>query len=117
MAKVLLFLLFVGNGEQSQRHTTLGIPACFDGREFCGLMVARVQAVLIADDHLKRDENGQQPQRHRQHDSPFFGRVPSPDEIGADAEHDETAGNKEADNDVRQPVGEGRVEDHLEPVL
>jgi hypothetical protein len=61
--------------------------------------------MLIADEHLQRDENGQQPKRHRQHGPAFFGRGLVPDEIGADAVHDETGGNEEADDDMRQPVG------------
>ena len=109
--------LLVGNGEQRQRHAAGGVPARLDRRELGGLIFERVEAVLVAQKDLQRHENGQQPQRHRQHRA-RFGDEPLAQQIeGADADHDEAGGDVEADHRVRQPIRERRVEDDLHPRL
>jgi hypothetical protein len=80
-----------------------GFPACFDRSELGRLVLERVQTVLVTDEYLQRDQHRKQPQRHRQHRSPFLGRPPATHQVGADAHDDEAGRDEEGNHGVRQP--------------
>src|SRR5262249_57381348 len=63
----------VGNGEQRERKGRLGIPPRLDGGGLRRLMRGGVESVLVAQEYLQRNQEGEQPERHRQPDAAFFG--------------------------------------------
>jgi hypothetical protein len=80
-------------------------------------MFERVEAMLVAKEDLQGHERRQKPESHRQHHAGFIHRSALADQPGGDPDHDKTGRNKEADDSVRQAIGEGRAEDDREPIL
>src|SRR5262249_39346856 len=62
--KVISFVLVTRYGEKRQRHASLRIPPRFDSGELGRLVLACIQAMRIADDHLERHQYRQQPEGH-----------------------------------------------------
>jgi len=72
--------------------------------------------VLIADDHLQRHEDAQQPERHRQHGPPLFEVAACNDIACANREHDETCREVRCIEHMREAVRKTRIEDDGQPV-
>src|SRR5207245_8786782 len=60
------FRLLVRNREQIERNATICVPKRLDRRQLRRLIFERIAAMRIAEEYLKRDKNGEQPEGHRQ---------------------------------------------------
>ena len=109
--------LFVGDGEHRERRGADGVPESLDRGDLGRLILQRVEAVLVAEKHLQRHEDRQQPQRHRQHAAAFLDKAAAAQIKGADADHDKAGRDVESHDGVGEAPGEGWVEDDLQPVL
>ena len=79
-------------------------------------MFQRVEPVLVAGDDLDRRHQRGHPHRHREHHA-RAGEVPVAQQVpGADRADHQRGGQVRRQHHVHEAVGEGRVEDHLEPV-
>ncbi len=107
----------VGQGEQDQRQAGRGLPVRLDRGELGRLVFERVEPVQVAEEQLQRHEEGQQPERHREHDPALVHEAPAPDDVGGHAQHHEAGGHVEGDDRVRQAIGEGGLENDRQPVF
>src|SRR5262249_14221169 len=105
-SKVISFVLVTRYSKKRQRHASPRIPPRFDSGELGRLVVAWIQALRIADDHLEWYQYRQQPEGHRQHDATFFDAAAASNEVGASSHHDEAGRSKEGNYGVCQTIGE-----------
>jgi hypothetical protein len=62
----------IGNGEKHRGLTFLGLPPAFHGGDFRRLVLMGDDAALMADQHLRRGEDGDKEDRHAPHDADGF---------------------------------------------
>ncbi len=112
------FCLHVGNAEQDQRRRLAGLvlPVAFDGGDLHRLMLERVQAMEVADHGLDRRHHQGHPHGHRQHLTHCRVVPPAQQVPGRRGADEERGGDEGRGGHVHQAIGEGRVEDHREPV-
>ncbi len=63
------FFVHIGDAEERQRRRLARwvLPVAFNGRDFGGLMLKRIQPVHIANHRLNGGDYQRHPQRHRKH--------------------------------------------------
>jgi hypothetical protein len=99
------FRVHVRKADQVERGATfLGLPQAFDRGNLRRLVLAGIQAVLVAHQRLHRREHEQQPERHRKHGpdggiAPALEQVPRPGRRNHQCRDDERR-----DGHVREPV-------------
>ena len=112
-----LRFVLIGNAEQDQRCAVgMALEVAFHRHHLDGLVLQRVEAVLVARENLDRRDNGRHPHRHGEHHARAFQpRVPE-QVPRADATNHEGGGEIGREHHVHEAIGEGRIEDHLPPV-
>src|SRR5207244_4925289 len=101
------------DSEERDRDSPSGLPTRLDRRKLCRLMRQRIETMVVSNDDLQGHQNGEKPQRHRQHRAAFFDELSTPQQIRSDADHDEAGGDKESSDGVRKPGGKRRIENDL----
>ena len=66
------------NAEQQQRHARLRLPVRFDRRDFHRLILERIEAMHIADRHLQRNKQREEPEGHFLHGQALLAEPPLP---------------------------------------
>ena len=100
------FGLHVGPGKDGHRRTAGRVPQPLHRRDFGRLMRNRINALSVADHHLKRREDKRHPHRHRQRDAGGLGVPTAPEMEGRDAGDDEGTGNEARTDHMCEAIGE-----------
>ena len=105
----------VGPAEQNQRRARAGLEVAFQRGDLGGLVVQRIEAVRVAGENLDRRDDGRHRHRHREHQPRGGVRMVADEMQRADGADDERGREVRGEHHVHEPVGEGRIENDLEP--
>ncbi len=104
------------NERQRYRLARRVLPVALDRRDLGGLVLQRVEPVLVADERLQWRDQQQHPHRHRRHHADC-GIVAAPQQVPGAGRADHQRRREVGSHDhVRQPVRERRIEDDGKPV-
>ena len=112
----------VGPAEQHQRRAVgIALEVAFHGHDLDGLVLQRVQPVLVAGQDLQRRHDGDHAHRHREHDAralvpALFGGLGTQQVPRADGTHDQRRRQIGTEHRMHEAVRKGRVEDDCPPV-
>ena len=107
----------IGQAEQDQRRAVLvALVMAFHRHDLGGLMLQRVEAVLIAGENLDRRHQRGHPHRHRKH-HPRTGQMLVAQQMKrADGADHQRGGEIGRQHHMHEAIGKRRIEDDLEPV-
>ena len=114
--EMVSFICSIRNGKQCGPNAGTCLPYSLHCGKFCWLMLEGIHPVEIPKNHLKWDQKGQQPKRHRKHNSAFGYGFAAPDRVCPDADYDQCCRDIKPRHRVPQPIWKRRVEDDGPPV-